>query len=134
MKRKLVYLLFFICVGIILYFYFANPIGETTSKLNKKYSWPNVEQVEVKVDKSYENGVHTLTGVINLPTPCYSLDHEITISSSYPGQVRVDFYSESSNNPCAQLIDDREFMVTFQASESASINAYINNVPVLFIQ
>lgn len=85
----------------------------------------------ISVTRSYANGTHTLRGVIALPTPCHTLSQEVRIMESYPEQVVIDFISEDSGAICVQVIDERPFEVTFQASDAVTIRATLNGKPLV---
>ena len=79
---------------------------------------------------TYENGIHTYKGFIDVPSPCYELTHEVIILESFPEQVHINFTSEipqgKENSICAQVITPKEFEVSFQASQEATVRATLN--------
>lgn len=89
------------------------------------------EEETISVTRSYANGTHILRGVIPLPTPCHELSQDVRVMESYPEQVAIDFTSKDSGAICVQIIDERPFEVTFQASEAATIRATLNGKPLI---
>lgn len=86
----------------------------------------------VSATRTFANSRHTVRGTIMTPTPCHALTHDVMIAESYPEQVTIQF---SVNAPagdmmCAQVIDEKDFTITFSASEQASIRATLNGEPI----
>ncbi len=81
------------------------------------------------VDHYFRDGVHTLEGTIKLPTPCHEVSHEVIIAKSLPEQVSINFSTKKTAEICTQVIADKFFSVSFEASEEARINASMNGVP-----
>lgn len=84
----------------------------------------------VTAEHQFSDGVHTVVGEINLPTPCHVLDHEVEIRESFPEQVTISFTSESTAEVCAQVVTPAEFSVQFEASENARIDATLDGEPL----
>ncbi|PIP87246.1 hypothetical protein COW81_01150 [Candidatus Campbellbacteria bacterium CG22_combo_CG10-13_8_21_14_all_36_13] len=82
----------------------------------------------INVDVSFEEGSYEYSGIISLPTPCYSLTTEAIVRESYPEQVTLLFATEDNSNGgmCAEVIKDVPFRIIFDASEDAIINAVFN--------
>ena len=84
---------------------------------------------------TYENGMHRLVGSITLPTPCYKMDVSTVIAESLPEQVTLDFaVTEPSQDViCAQVLDDREFDLQFEASPNPVMRAKVNGEAVMLL-
>jgi hypothetical protein len=81
-------------------------------------------------EKTFKDGIHTYTGQIELPTPCHSLERDISIAGFAEEEVvKVNFsiIPPEEGILCAQVIAVRDFEVSFQASENAEITFQINN-------
>jgi len=83
-----------------------------------------------EMEHDFEDGTHTVSGIINLPTPCHSLETNVLVAESFPEQVTVQFKTSVSAEACAQIIAQKEFEIEFQASEEARIKATLNGSPV----
>lgn len=83
--------------------------------------YPEITRIDAK--HYYIDGVHTLVGELNMPTPCDLLNTEVTIMESYPEQVVVDFSVINNADVCAQVVTAQRFKVEFSAAEEASISA-----------
>lgn len=81
----------------------------------------------------YNNGVHTVSGTIQMPTPCHELKIDSRIMESYPEQVVLDFTTVDTGAICVQVIADKPWSVEFKASEQARITARVNGVPVQLV-
>jgi hypothetical protein len=88
----------------------------------------------VVVTHTYSDGLHTLRGKLFLPTPCHELETDAVVMESLPEQVNVNLNIVEPGEKifCIQVIDERDFEVTFQASPSPSIRGFVNGEPVTF--
>lgn len=85
---------------------------------------------KIIADHFFDNGRHTLTGVIGLPTPCHTLLTDALVAESMPEQVTIAFTSEAGEGICTQVIDEKFFSVSFEASRLATMKATFNGIPV----
>lgn len=83
--------------------------------------YPDITRVDAK--HYYTDGVHTLVGEINFPTPCDLLEAEAVVMESYPEQVLINFEVINNSDTCAQVITAQRFKVEAQASLEASFSA-----------
>lgn len=104
----------------------SDPIGNDQSDANKE---PLQAEV-ITAEHSYSDGQHTVSGEVDLPTPCHELLVEAEVRESYPEQVSLVFYQLNSTSPdlaCAQVITPRSFNISFAASPEAQITAQTGN-------
>lgn len=87
------------------------------------------EQV-LSVDHYFENGTHTLKGILTVPTPCHEIVSQVTVMESYPEQVVIDLKEQGASDFCIQVITQMPFEVSFQASKDARISAKRNGKPI----
>lgn len=87
----------------------------------------------IPVSHTFEDGAHRIKGRLTLPDPCYEIESEVIVMESYPEQVRINLTTPRPEQICAQVLTDKDFEVTFQASEQAVITAYLNDVRVELI-
>lgn len=87
---------------------------------------------EVVVAHTFEDGVHTISGEIVLPNPCYELKEDVAIAESFPEQVFIELTSVVTDGICIQVIDDRPFSIDVEVDEQASFTLSVNgeNIPV----
>ena len=89
----------------------------------------------IEAEKTFENGTHAYSGVIDKPSPCYSLETEALVRESFPEQVTLRFTLRPPLPDifCAKVIFRVLLKIIFDASDGASINATLNDRPVQFI-
>ena len=96
----------------------TEPIVETPTP---EVPYPNVTRIDAK--HFFIDGVHTLVGEIEMPTPCDLLESAATVMESAPEQVLIDFSVINTSEMCTQVITAQRFKVDFSASENATIRA-----------
>lgn len=109
------------------------PGGSATDKDTPQVSDDVTSYVpdEIRAIHEFEGGTHTLTGEVDLPTPCHTLTHDVSVAESFPEQVTINFETEVDEDiVCAQVITPTSFEVTFDASEEASIATRFNGTNV----
>jgi hypothetical protein len=80
------------------------------------------------VEESFQDSLHTLSGVVLAPTPCHQVTvSDVLIAESYPEQVQISLEVASGNDICAQVITEKPFNVTFTASKEATITFLVNS-------
>lgn len=83
-----------------------------------------VRTINARHQFNAETGQHTLTGTTTVPTPCHKLETSVEIQESLPEQVVVNFSTDKpdTDQVCAQVITQRQFDVSFSASQDAEIS------------
>lgn len=84
----------------------------------------------ITAKRFYEDGVHTIVGEIDMPTPCDLLETEATVQESMPEQINFAFTVLNTADTCAQVITPQRFMISAQASELADLRATFMGEPV----
>lgn len=84
---------------------------------------PYADITRVDAKHYFIDGVHTLVGELNMPTPCDLLEANATVMESYPEQVIVDFNVINNTDTCTQVVTSQRFKVDFAASAEAMIKA-----------
>ena len=120
-----------IVVGIIIVIFAIYLI----SKDNTDVDEINIDRNEsnfvekVAVQHKYENGKHTMYGVVSAPTPC----HEVDISSAISGDdATIDITLEESGDMCAQVIADKPFIYSFAGEEDLNLLGTLNGEVIEF--
>jgi hypothetical protein len=90
---------------------------------------PN-EAEPLTVSRSFSKGTHTVEGTISLPNPCYFLDVVATVSDSMPQVVTLTFTTADEGGICVQVIDERDFSVSFEAEEDIILKAVRDGVEI----
>ena len=89
--------------------------------------------MKLLVKHEFKEGIHYLSGSLSVPTPCHELKNRIAIAESFPEQVFVEFYTETSAEACIQVIAEKEFSLQVKVSESARFSGRYNDAPVVFV-
>ena len=80
----------------------------------------------------FRDGVHTLAGEINMPTPCDLLITNAAVIGDAQNEVMVQFdVLNNSEGMCAQVITTQRFKVSFTAAQNAQINALFKGEPII---
>lgn len=94
-----------------------------------------VQQEEVSADKYsdinridakhyYIDGMHTLVGEINFPTPCDLLETDSLVMESMPEQVRLNFTVINNSEDCQQVPTAQRFKIEATASSLAEFSGW----------
>lgn len=83
--------------------------------------YDNITRIDAK--HFFIDGTHTLAGAIDLPTPCDLLETSALVAESFPEQVTADFTVINNSETCAQVVTSQRFLLSFDASEEASMSA-----------
>lgn len=135
MSNRFVILVVVLVVAVIALVYFYLPFDDPavvveTQKDGAVAGDESFVPNRIVADHYFKDGKHTLTGVISLPTPCHSLTTGARVAESMPEQVTIAFTSKGGEGICTQVIDEKFFSVSFQASGEATMNATFNGSPV----
>lgn len=84
---------------------------------------PYADITRIDAKHYFMDGLHSLVGEINMPTPCDLLDTQAVVAESFPEQVTVEFSVINTAATCAQVITPQRFKVDFSASVEAPIRA-----------
>ncbi|HEY4483495.1 MAG TPA: hypothetical protein VI953_04960 [Candidatus Paceibacterota bacterium] len=108
--------------------------GRTEAPVDGDVAGDEISQPNsLTVNHYFDNGSHTIEGTITLPTPCHSLTSDVLVAESYPEQVTIKFTIAPGTGICTQVLADKFFRVTFNASKDASIKATLNGQPISLV-
>jgi hypothetical protein len=84
------------------------------------------------LEDSFQNNTHVLSGVVRVPTPCHQvIVSNPTVAESYPEQVRIAMTVTVASDVCAQVVTEKPFSVTFNASEKAQVTFIVNSESII---
>ncbi|VAW32632.1 hypothetical protein MNBD_CPR01-290 [hydrothermal vent metagenome] len=131
MKR----ILYVIALGIIVFvvwsIYSSPHISNSTRKGHKEATTTPAISVLVSLKDIYHRGIHTITGAVVTPTPCYTVDAETKmVPSTTPPVIRLDLSIPPDTGRCLQLSATTTFSVKQKAKKDARLSTYINGVQV----
>lgn len=98
----------------------------TTDTATDAYS--TITRVDAK--HFYIDGVHTLVGEIDMPTPCDLLESSAIVAESFPEQIGVNFTVVNTADTCAQVVTPQRFKVSATASQDATFSATFMGRPI----
>lgn len=101
----------------------ANQPNDVAGAADDRYS--NIERIDAK--HFHIDGVHTVVGELEMPTPCDLLEVEAFVAESYPEQITLDFSVINNAEFCAQVVTPQRFKVSATASEEATFRALFQN-------
>jgi hypothetical protein len=78
----------------------------------------------------YQNGMHTIAGKVEVPTPCHRLVTESFFTQTTPSGVEVRFNTLLEGEECPSQPIEVPFKVSFEAPEGAVITGTWNGTPI----
>ncbi|PJE74143.1 MAG: hypothetical protein COV02_00145 [Candidatus Terrybacteria bacterium CG10_big_fil_rev_8_21_14_0_10_41_10] len=128
-KKNIVVLLLAIAVIIMAFIFLGK--GDKSENLGDVKIDRNGIAQRITAKHLFENGVHTVAGDVDLPTPCHELTATATVLESFPEQVLIELKSKAGKGVCAQVVTPKKFKVVFNASKDASITAKLDGKDVI---
>ncbi len=121
-----------IVVGMFVFAYLhkTEPVTEETPAETTDTVDPYANITRVTAKHFYIDGVHTLVGEIDMPTPCDLLESAATVAESFPEQVSINFSVVNTADMCAQVITPQRFKVSATASDAATFSATFMGRPI----
>ncbi len=112
------------------------PIPEEEEQPADPEEQPTGNGEEISITHSYSEGVHTYTGIMQVPTPCHSLEQTATVAESFPEQITLIFSSVAPETDmgCITVISEEPFSVSVEASPEAElVNVIMDDNSLAFI-
>ncbi len=120
-----------IIAGIVLGVFFFWPSNKNSNEdIIVDDSLPVVDEERYEVEHDFDDGIHTISGTVTLPTPCHELNENIRIAESFPEQVFVDLTTVNTGGICIQVIDERAFSIDVEVSEEATFALTFDGVDI----
>ncbi|XKT75037.1 MAG: hypothetical protein ACJKSS_02620 [Patescibacteria group bacterium UBA2103] len=117
---------------IVLAAYLFWPTGKNMEENQLvKVDGTEVIEEEFALEHTFEDGVHTISGIVQLPTPCHELREDVVVAESFPEQVSITLTTVDTGGICIQVIDPREFSIDVEVDEKATFSLSINDTKVL---
>lgn len=95
-------------------FYFSNQKTDVAPVVTET-EIDETAPVTIDVKHQYINGIHTIAGSVDLPTPCHSLAATSTINATRT-VATIALTSTSSASVCAQVISPNVFKTQFMGA------------------
>jgi hypothetical protein len=125
-------LLVILVTGFFIYTLVSAPTEVSFENFEEEtVSEETVEQEAVLTAKhQYKDGIHTIVGMVQVPTPCHRLITEPYFIEGGTSTVEVRFSTFLEGESCPSELFETPFSVSFEASEDATITATWNGVPI----
>jgi len=124
----LVALLVVVVVGLFVYTLISTP-SEVVPPESQTPA-PQDEERILTARHQYVDGIHTIAGVTEVPTPCHKLVAETFFTEENPTDVEIRFNTLLEGEECPSQPFEVPFRVSFEAGENAVISATWNGGPV----
>jgi len=115
-----------VVAGMFAFAYFSRPtdvpLGTNEDQMSDA-DGPYSDITRIDAKHFYIDGTHTVAGEILMPTPCDLLEANATVAESSPEQVTIDFTVINNAETCTQVVTPQRFLVSFDASPDATIQA-----------
>lgn len=123
--------LFVILIAVLAYIFFVAPasapvVDDTAPVQNEDELAPPYVQQD-SLTHTFEDGVHTIAGVMVLPTPCHQIVADTMIAESFPEQVSIVISVPEDEGVCIQVLEDRSFSVDVEVSRDATFSITTEN-------
>lgn len=136
-KRAIIFtvaIFFIVIAGMFLFAFMQQDEGSNdatvdTNEQTEDDRYANITRIDAK--HFYEDGVHTLVGEVQMPTPCDLLEATANVAESMPEQITIEFSVVNNAEFCAQVITSQRFKVSASASPEASIRAQFEGRDVI---
>ncbi len=143
-KGKILVVIFFLIIlalgivaGVWFWVYQNNdePIIDEPVELNDEPEAEVTTEMEpparIEADHRFTDGLHTVSGRIDVPNNCFNINLEPMVSEGEPEVVMLEFSSEfSEGRVCTEATISRSFREDFQAGAEAQIEARFDNAEV----
>lgn len=133
-KNKLI-LIISILIAILLIIFFATrfqggdepqPVETAPFEVDE-----NGLVTKLNVKRQYKDGIHTIVGEIEVPTPCHSVS--ATALKGEGNTVFIDVASvKDGDEVCVEVISSETFIVSFEADQDVMVTGTVNGNPVDF--
>lgn len=124
-------ILFLTAAGIFTYTLIRTPTG--TDETSGAEDVPPVATTEetITAKHRYAENMHTIAGMVSVPTPCHSVTVEpfFVPSEGATTTVELRFTTVLEGSDCPALVSDAPFRVTFEGPEYADLRATWNGAP-----
>lgn len=124
-----------VAVAFALFIFVSSMFSQRDSQESQLTQEPPIAeerpQVILTAKHAYRDGIHTVVGEFELPTPCHILETAVSVSGD--GKSAIIDYAVSSKDAevCPQVITPTRYRVQFTAERDAAISAKVNGVPAI---
>lgn len=126
----LVAILVFFAIGLFAYMLISAPTEVSVSQDDQASTTQQSEERLMTAKHQFVNGIHTIVGKTEVPTPCHRLVAEPFFVTENPVGVEIRFNTLLEGEECPSQLFEVPFKVSFEAPEDAILTATWNGGPV----
>ena len=140
-KNSWIWVVAVIVVVLIIFAFYASYKANHPSYTNETTTGQttqtntNTMPLTIDVKHQYKNGTHTYVGLIDVPTPCYTLSNSVVKDPNDTKKFTIAFVTtntQTAGQACAQVVTSRNFKVTFTGPQNAIVSGTLDGKPVVF--
>lgn len=90
----------------------------------------NRPEISINTKHQYKDGMHVFVGTLEIPSPCHSYNAEIVEGN--PFEVKLSITDPAEGEVCAQVITNRDFKVSYEASQDTQFFGTLNGEKIEF--
>ena len=115
-----------VAIALFAYTLVSAPTQEENTIENVTPIEEQVEEYLLTAKHRFEEGIHTIAGVVSLPTSCHTLVAEPFFIGEGDTVVEIRFSTALEGETCTTVVTEVPFHVSFEAPENVSIQATWN--------
>ena len=98
---------------------------ETSNQIEKStLVEPQENRISNLISHRYVAGVHTFEGIIDMPTPCHTLEGSVSMAS--PHTITIALITKAGEGVCAQVITPQTFSVSLANGPLVEVKVTLN--------
>lgn len=102
----------------------SEPAPTPVQPIEEPVDEPVVEDKEtLSITHSFSDGMHTYTGWVTTPTPCYTVSTDGVVAESFPEQISIEITLTPTGEVCPAVLDSKSFEIEAGASEAAILRS-----------
>jgi hypothetical protein len=121
-----------VVIAIVLFAYTLVSAPTETEVSTQQATTTTTQQEErlLSAKHQFVDGIHTIAGTVELPTPCHTLVAEPFFVDDASSTVEIRFSTALQGEECATVPTQVPFRVSFEAPEGVAIRATWDGAPV----
>jgi hypothetical protein len=119
-----------IAIGLFVYTLVGTPAGDRGAE--ESTTTPPVALLDTIIagKHQYVDGIHTVAGMLSVPTPCHSVVIEpFFVDGTATTTVELRFTTVREGADCPDVVSDAPYRVVFEGPENTQITALFNGKP-----
>lgn len=115
-------------IGIFAYTVATTPKGNepATENIAATSTSPDESGRTLTAMHQYKDGIHTIAGTLEVPTPCHRLATEPFFVGTEREAVEIRFTTSTQDEMCAQVITEARYKTAFEGPENIRITGALD--------